>query len=143
MDLVKCNTTAAREHVAEIERAHRTIKERARRVVAELPFDCLPHMLVIHLVYFVVKWLNAVPADLGISTDLSPREIVTRVGIDLAKDARYPFGTYVEASYDDDVTNTMKSRTHGAIYLGTKNNLQQSRGLRSEDWQGGHSSCHH
>jgi len=55
MALVKCNTTAAVEHVAEIEWAHRTIKERARRVVAELPFACLPHVMTIHLVYFVLK----------------------------------------------------------------------------------------
>ncbi|EJK60825.1 hypothetical protein THAOC_18763, partial [Thalassiosira oceanica] len=95
LDLVKCNTTAAVEHVAEIERAHRTIKERARRVVAELPFACLPR-------------------------------IVLRVGIDLEKDAPFPFGAYVEPSTDDETTNTMKSRTHGAIFLGTKNNLQRS-----------------
>ncbi|EJK68915.1 hypothetical protein THAOC_09872, partial [Thalassiosira oceanica] len=34
LPLVRTNTTAAREHVAEIERGHRTIKERARCVVS-------------------------------------------------------------------------------------------------------------
>ena len=119
--------TAAREHVAEIERGICTIKERGRCVLSELPFEYFHHWVIVHLIYFVVKWLNAVPAELGISDKYSPREIVTRMKIDYNKDCKFQFGSYLEASEDADVTNTMKPRTRGVISLGTKNNLQQSQ----------------
>ena len=128
LPLVQSNTAATQEHVAEIERGHRTIKERARCVVSELPFawKCLHQQIIIHLVYYVVKWINAVPAPKGISEKYSPREIVTQRRIDVAKDAPFRFGTNVEGSDDDETTNTMKSRTRGGIFLGTSNNLQRT-----------------
>ena len=60
--LLEVNTTAAREHVGEIERGLRTIQERGRGIVSTLPFSHLPRQVVIHLVYFVVLWLNSMPA---------------------------------------------------------------------------------
>lgn len=128
MENVIVNTTAAREHVAEIERGIRTIKERARCTVSELPFawKCLHRQVIIHLIYHTVKWLNVVPAKDGISEKFSPREIVLQRRIDVAKDAPFQFGTYLEASNDDELTNTMKPRTDGGIFLGTSNNIQRS-----------------
>ena len=49
LDLVKVNTTAAREHVAEIERGICTIKERGRCVLSELPFEYFHHWVIVHL----------------------------------------------------------------------------------------------
>ncbi|KAL7525010.1 hypothetical protein ACHAWF_001172 [Thalassiosira exigua] len=74
---VKCNTSAAREHITDIENQHRTVKERACTVRSGLPFTYLPKELVINLVYFVCFWLNASSHPKGISANLSPREIVT------------------------------------------------------------------
>ena len=71
-DFVEINNTVAREHVGEIERSHRTLKEREGCVVSELPYNTLPMQMVIHLVYFVVLWLNAFPSKKGISDNLSP-----------------------------------------------------------------------
>ena len=48
---VKVNTTAAREHVAEIKRMNRTIKEHARGTRVMLPFAHLPKSIVINLIY--------------------------------------------------------------------------------------------
>ena len=42
LPFVSVNTSAAWEHVAEIERSIRTIKERARCVLAGLPFEVIP-----------------------------------------------------------------------------------------------------
>ena len=53
LGLIDVNTTAAREHVAEIERGIRLLKERSRCVVKSLPFQYLPKQIVIHVVYFV------------------------------------------------------------------------------------------
>ena len=53
---IEVNITAAREHVGEIERRIRLIKERSRAVIADMPFKYLPKKIVIHLVYFVALW---------------------------------------------------------------------------------------
>ena len=56
-DRVEVNTTAAREHVGEIERGIRLVKERSRCVISDLRvagFTLLHKMIIVHCVYFVV-----------------------------------------------------------------------------------------
>ena len=69
---VAVNTSAAKEHVAEIERCIRTIKERIRAFVTTLLFDYLPETIVVNSVYFEVIWLNAFPANNYMSDKFSP-----------------------------------------------------------------------
>ena len=59
---------------------------------------------------------NAVPTVKGISDRFAPREIVTgrRLNLDHLK---APFGEYIEANVNADVTNDMKGRTHPCISL--------------------------
>ena len=121
---VECNTTAAREHVGDIERQHRTIKERARTVRSSLPFTYLPKDIVIHLVYFACFWLNAFPHPKGISANMSPREIVTRKPVSWKLHARACFGSYVEGHEDPDITNNVEDRAFAGIYLGATGNRQ-------------------
>lgn len=72
------NTTAAREHVGDIERSIRTVRERARCINSELPYGhCMPDPMVIQLIYNVVFWLNVPIWENGASGEFSPREIVT------------------------------------------------------------------
>ena len=74
-DQVIVNTTATREHVTEIERQIRVIKERDRCVLAELRdvgYEYYPKMFVIHCIYFCVMMLNGAIADNGISDKYSP-----------------------------------------------------------------------
>ena len=70
--------------------------------------------------------INAVPAAKGISNRFAPREIVTgrRLNLDHLK---APFGKYIEASVDADVTNDMKGRTRVCIFLGPSGNWQGSQ----------------
>ena len=49
---VALNTTAAREHVGEIEQKIRVIKERARGTINTLPYKKLPKLMVIELLLF-------------------------------------------------------------------------------------------
>jgi hypothetical protein len=58
---VTLNTTAASEHVPNIERQICVIKERARAIRSTLPFDKIPNRIIVELVNFVVLWLNAFP----------------------------------------------------------------------------------
>ena len=56
----------------------------------------------------------------------SPREFVTGKKLDLKKDCRVPFGSYVKASVDAVITNGMSYHTHACIVLGPSGNLQGS-----------------
>jgi hypothetical protein len=118
------NSTAAREHVMEIERRIRTMKERGRGIKNVLPYKALPKLMLIEMVYFVVMWLNAFPSKSGISEDLSPREIVLRTRLTFDKHCRLPFGAYVEAHDHPDITNDNRPRTTPAISLGPTGNAQ-------------------
>ena len=127
MDEVVINTTAAREHVGDVERCIRTIKGQARSVSSELPYkSCMPNLIIIHLLKFVTMWINALPSGSGVSTVLSPREIVTHHKMDFTKHCRVRFGAYVEAHDDPDVSNTLRDRTTACIALGPTGNLQGS-----------------
>ena len=95
--------------------------------MSELPYTALPMKMVIHLVYFVVLWLNAFPSKKCVSDNISPREIVSRKKINFIKHCKALFGSYVEASEDADITNEMKPRTCECIALGPTGNRQGSQ----------------
>ena len=127
LGLVQVNTRAAQEHVGEIEHGICTINDRSRSVMSGLPFKFLHKQVVVHLVYFCVMWLNAMPAEQGISRKYSPQEIVTQCELDFTKDCKAVFGSYVEASEDASVTNNMTPQTHACIALGPAGNVQGSQ----------------
>ena len=55
------NVAAANEHVPEIERRFRVIKERSRGIRNSLPYVTMPKIMIIELMDFVVHWPNAFP----------------------------------------------------------------------------------
>ena len=59
------------DHVPDAERNNCTIKERCCIMYYCLPFNQLPKSLLIQYVYTVVAQLNYLPAQHGISTQLS------------------------------------------------------------------------
>ena len=77
LELFQVNTTAAREHVGKIERGIRVAKERSRGVITNLSFASFYKIIVIHLIYFVLLWLNYFLSTQGISEKHPPIEIVT------------------------------------------------------------------
>jgi len=118
----KMNVTAKNEHVPEVERQHRVIKERARAIVQTLPYKGLPRKVRIGLIYYVVYWLNNVPK---IGQDFSPKDLIFgEQRLDYNNICKLPFGSYVQVHDDLDVTNNTESRTTGAINLGPARNLQ-------------------
>jgi hypothetical protein len=62
------NTTTADEHVPDIERHIRTVKERTRSTYTMLPYRHLPRIALVPLVKNAVFWLNAFPTNDGVST---------------------------------------------------------------------------
>ena len=79
---VTLNTVTRGEHVPEVERYIRTLKERTRSVYNSLPFKRFPTKLLVEIVYAQVFWLNSFPTDNGVSRTESPRLLVTGTGID-------------------------------------------------------------
>jgi hypothetical protein len=70
---ITLNTTASSEHVLEIERQIRVIKERACAIWSTLPFTKVPNRIIVELINFDVIWLNAFPPARGISQTYSPK----------------------------------------------------------------------
>ena len=59
------NLASTNEHVPEIERRIRVVKERCRATRHSLPFQRIPKLLTIHIVFHVVKLLNFFPMKGG------------------------------------------------------------------------------
>lgn len=119
---ITLNTVSRDEHVPEVERHIRTLKERCRATYNALPFKKWPTRLVVELVYAMTFWIHAFPADDGVSATISPRELVTGIGIDSVKHCMIPYGAYVQTHEEHD--NTMTSRTIGALALRPTGNAQ-------------------
>jgi hypothetical protein len=123
---INLNNTAASEHVPDIERQIRLLKERSRAIRSTLPFKAIPGRIIIELVYYAALWLNAFPPSSGVSAFYSPRNIMTGMALDFAKHCKLPFGAYAEAHEEYPQTNTMAPRTRGVICLGPTGNFQGS-----------------
>ena len=123
---INLNTSAAGEHVGEIERRIRVIKERARGIICTLPYPRLPQIMVIHLLHFIVMWLNNFPVSNSVSARFSPRELILRHKLDAKNHCRAPFGAYCETHEENTPTNSMESRGTPAICLGPTGNIQGS-----------------
>jgi hypothetical protein len=77
MPHVALNTTAAHEHIGEVERKIRAIEGRARGTFNTLPYKKPPKLMVIELLHFCVMWMNSFPMKSGISKKWSPWELVS------------------------------------------------------------------
>lgn len=70
---IALNTEARDEHVPEIERHIRTLKDRCRSTYTMLPFQRIPARMLVELVYCMTFWLNAFPAANEVSATIIPR----------------------------------------------------------------------
>jgi hypothetical protein len=86
------NFCAQNEHVPDIERFIRTVKDRVRSAYNMIPFRCIPKLFIIHAVGNAVFWLNTFPHNDGVSNTLSPRYLLTGRHLDYNKHVRTEFG---------------------------------------------------
>jgi hypothetical protein len=70
------NLRSANEHMPEIERKIRVIKEQLRAIIYSMPVNAVPSLVTIHMVLFVAKALNIFPVKGGIR-GWSPKQIMT------------------------------------------------------------------
>jgi hypothetical protein len=119
---IAVNCVSRDEHVPEIERHIRTIKERTRCIYNQLPFKKMPARITIEMVYSSNFWLNMFPPTDGVSKTMSPHAIIVGGELDYAKHCRLEFGMYCQVHEEHD--NSMATRTTGAIALRPTGNTQ-------------------
>ena len=124
--IFEVKTTAFRESVPEIERQLCLIMEHVRCTTSDFPFNPIPRLVLICVVYMCVMWLNAIPRKSGAVQGISPRELVTGRTVNYKKDCRACMGGYVEASTYTIFTNDNTPCTHSCISLGLSGDRQGS-----------------
>ena len=112
----------AQQHVPEIERAIRTIKERYRAMYHSLPYKAIPKIMIKAAAKRAVKWLNMFPPKGGVSKYFSPRAIVTGCPLDYNNNCKHSFGAYVQALQENVPTNSPAPRTLDCIFLDSEDN---------------------
>ena len=58
---INLNCASKKEHVPEIERFIRTVKERVRSARANMPFKRMSNIVIVHIFASAIFWLNAFP----------------------------------------------------------------------------------
>jgi hypothetical protein len=122
---IPLNVADEDDHVHEVERSIRTIKERTRCTVQGLPFQRVPKMMMRAIIEGAQhKALNQFPVKNGVSDVMSPLTIMTGRPSPDYNDLRIEFGAYAQAFESNDPTNTVRTRTTGAVALTPTGNAQ-------------------
>ena len=115
-----CNLhiVGAGEHVGDVERSIRTLKEGTRCHIHRIPYKTYPKIMVAGMVLHVTKSLNNLPTDTGINANLSPSSLITGCPpVNFNSVMMLNFGDYVQVHEARQVKNNNKPRTVGAIAL--------------------------
>lgn len=124
---VHLSTTVADEHVAEIERQIRLVKEQIRAHISVSPFRYIPKLLKKKLVLGTVTSINFTVRKNSLSPLLSPMALVQGIQLDAERFCSLPFGSYCEVSkFDAPQNSTNIPHTTGAVALHPMNNFQGS-----------------
>ena len=117
------DSTGAGDAVTVVERKIRQVKEKVRAVVNTLPYN-LTEKLEGWLVRYAVNRIVLVPTRNTVDY-ASPREKLYGRKINVDKELKHGFGDYVQV-HTDNIDNTNKARTAGAIALMSAGNLEGS-----------------
>ena len=121
---ITLNETLRDEHVGDIERFIRTVKEWMRAIYNTLPFNKIPARLVVKMAKASLFWLNGLPPKDSFGNKLSPLTIVTGQKLDYKQHCCFQFGEYVQTH--EEHNNSMNPRTVGALALHPTGNAQGS-----------------
>ena len=76
---IKLNCASKEEHVPEIKRFIRTVKERVRSARAIIPFKRISKFMIVHLVASTIFWINAFPSSThvaGLADTKGPGQLI-------------------------------------------------------------------
>jgi len=97
----RVNLASKGEHVPEIERRIRVVKERTRSARHAMPFTRIPKLLMIHTVIKSVKLLNYFPPKGGVLDNISPMTIMSGETLDYKKHLSLQIGEYCQVHEED------------------------------------------
>ncbi len=123
MGAPRLNLTSANNHKPFIERRICVVKERVWSIRHSVPFQKIPKIIMMHMVFYAVKLLNYFPAKGGVSEIYGPKTIMSGKIIDFKKFSP-PFRTYCQVHEEKLPRNSLIGRTLGAISLGPGGNAQ-------------------
>ena len=113
--LETCDTD---QHVPQIERTNRFLKERIRCLRMDMPFKRIPRRFLIELVKREAIMINSLPLEGGVYDAMSARAIVTGKVLHISP---CKLGEYVQAKVPT-TNKTDKERTVDALYIGPNDN---------------------
>ena len=102
----------------------RTVRERGRGILNEIPYYYLPSQITIHLIYLIVMWLNELPYGKGVSQKYYLRKIVTGQHLDFKKNFRVVLNKYVKNHHHPNITKKIAPSNHEYVALGPTRNIQ-------------------
>ncbi|CAJ1937399.1 unnamed protein product [Cylindrotheca closterium] len=94
---VTIDPTAAGDHEPTAERNNRTLKERVRVALAQLPYKVVPKVITECLGRRAAELLNVFPQKDSISSHFSPQQLIDNVNINYKSDIVAELGQYVHA----------------------------------------------
>ena len=110
---------APEEHIPNIERSVKTIKEKCRVITHSVPYNRYTKLMTIGLIENANHWLNAFPTSSRIVGKISPAQIVKGTPQPDYNHQRIPFGSH--AMVYTKTTNNMKARSMLVIALTLSN----------------------
>jgi hypothetical protein len=119
---ITLNKTANDEHVGDIKRFIRTLKEQMRAIYNTLLYNHMLPRIIIEMAKHSVFWLNSFPHPNGVLAELSPRTIITGQAVNFNLHCKYEFGEYVQTHEQHD--NSMAPHTIGALSMHPTGNVQ-------------------
>ena len=108
------------EHVPDIERGIRTLKEWSRCTTSTLPYSKIPGLMVDANLQDKITWLNQFCPHNYFSTTIGPSGMILGTPTLNYKNLKLDFGQYCQVH--DGTSNTQKPRSVDAIALRPKNN---------------------
>ena len=135
-------TVGANEHVGDVERSIRTVKDCTRCHIHRLPYKHYPKIMVAGMITHVMKSLNQLPSETGIDNHLSPAALITgSTKPDYNSLIKLNYGEYVQAYEPNTTTNDQSPMSVGAIALYPKNanswyfmSLQSGKRIHRHGW---------
>mmetsp|Transcript_536 Transcript_536/g.881 ORF Transcript_536/g.881 Transcript_536/m.881 type:complete len:227 (+) Transcript_536:1255-1935(+) len=125
VDLFFANTLVYLTTISEVERSIRTIKEHARILLSNMPFETVPNVLLHTSICSAVHWLNYLPND-SIPGGLSPHVLMTGRQFNFTTHCALETGSYCQVFQDNTPSNLLNPRTIDALSLQPSGNLQGS-----------------
>ena len=116
---IRLHISAPQEHVPEVEKSIKTIKERCRCATHAVPYKQYMKLMTISLIESMNDWLNLFPSKNGISKTMSISTIVKGRRKPVFNKKTVPFGAYF--TIYTSTMNNMKSRGLPGIYLKDSN----------------------